>query len=115
MHQFSNSALPYVCEITLDVGCVFGAKDVKRFESSVEHGVAVYGHTPNVLLLVDDEYDEWESICNLLSLLHTGKVAVCSGFVASIKVEMMHKSNTNILLKIFNKSQEAEARAWLIT
>lgn len=115
MHQFKNSASPYVCEITLDVGCIFGAKDVKRFESSVERGVAVYGHTPNVLVLADDKYNEWESICNLLSVLHTGKVAVCSGFAASMNVEIMQDTNANILLKIFDKSQEAEARNWLIT
>ncbi len=115
MNKFKNSASPYLCEITLDSGCVFGTKDVTKFESSVERGVSVYGHTPNVLIFVYDEYNEWESICNLLSVLHTGKVAVCGGIIASMQVEMMHESNANIQLRTFDHSQEAEARTWLIT
>ena len=101
MHKFMNTASPYLCEITLDVERVFGSEDVERFESSVERGVAVFGHTPNLLILADGIHKEWESICNLLSALHTGKVAVCGGSLTNNQIEMMKESNVNILLKIF--------------
>jgi len=114
MHQFKSSASPYLCEITLDIGRIFGVRDVNRFESSVERGVAVYGHTPNVLVFARGTYNEWDSVCKLLPVLHTGKVAICGGGIANSQVELMNEINANIKLRFFDKSQKAKARTWLL-
>jgi hypothetical protein len=115
MHHFKSSASPYLCEVTLDVSDGFGARDVKTFEGKAERGVAVFGYTPNVLLVAKSEYQKWESVGKLLLVLNTGKVAICDSGITDSLISLLRDINPSVQLKVFQKSQNSEARSWLLT
>ena len=114
MHQFKCSGSPYLCEITLDLDREFCASDLSSFKNKNERGVAVYGHTPNVLFLAKGQYQYWASIGDLLSILNAGKVALCGSEIAESTLEYLRRVNPNVQVVFCDEPQKTRARSWLL-
>ncbi|QKX17757.1 hypothetical protein [Microbulbifer sp. YPW1] len=113
MHKYKTSAFPYLCEIAIDPGLAYTKRDLRVFNSKNERGVAVYGHSPNVLIVSKESYDHWNTIRVLVGALDTGKLAICGSNFPKDFPEYLMSSNPAIKVRLLNYDQSAEGRKWL--
>lgn len=113
MHKYKISASPYFCEITIDSGLAYTENDLRVFNSKHEQGVAVYGYSPNVLVVGKGVYDHWNTMSVLVNALDTGKLAICgTGFPKNFH-EFLSRLNPAVEVLLFSADQAAEGRAWV--
>ncbi|WP_156035157.1 hypothetical protein [Microbulbifer sp. HZ11] len=114
MHKYKTSASPYLCEIAIDPGMAYTKKDLSVFKGKNERGVAVYGHSPNVLVIAKERYDYWDTLHVLVSALDTGKLAVCGSNFPKDFSEYLMCSNPAVKVRLLSSDQSAEGRDWLL-
>lgn len=113
MHKYNISATPYFCEITIDPSLAYAEKDLSVFKSKIEQGVAVYGYSPNVLVVEKGTYDHWNTLCVLVSALNKGKLAICGTSFPRNFLEVLRSSNPAVEVRLYGAGQGAEGREWV--
>lgn len=78
MHQIVSTASPYLFQILLDCELPYRESDLVIFNKNTKQGIAVYGHTPNALIIANKTYLHWSSLEKLIVELDCGKVALCT-------------------------------------
>lgn len=78
MHRTSNSAEPYLYQVSIDCTLAISKSDLDRFVKATNQGVAVFGFTPNILVTSENDYVHWQTLENLVSVMDTGKLAICT-------------------------------------
>lgn len=111
MHRMKGSASPYIFRIELDSCIPFLDSDLKKFKASTNQGVAVYGYTPNIMILCFQTYEHWDSLDNLLSSMVTGKLGICSDQDICSFLSKVEVSHPRITVQKF--SAESECKRWL--
>jgi hypothetical protein len=113
--QMTSIAVPYLCEIDLNSCLKFGYSEVSKFRQCIQQGKAVFGHTPNVLIL-DQKVDfEWASLELLLTELDFGRVAICSSYLPAEDLIKLNDLKPNVEVNRFSESEKDEAVSWLIS
>ncbi|MCQ3827858.1 hypothetical protein HXX02_00210 [Microbulbifer elongatus] len=113
MHKYKTSASPYVCEIAIDPSLVYTKRDLRVFKCKNEHGVAVYGHSPNVLIVSKESYSHWNTVRILVGALDTGKLAICGSNFPKDFAEYLESSNPAVKVRLLSHDQSAEGWEWL--
>lgn len=113
MHKYKNSASPYLCEVDIDPGLSYTKADLSVFISKSERGVAVYGHTPNVLIVARGNYKYWDTLSMLVGALDTGKVAICGRNFPRGYSAYLQSSNSTVKVRLLGCSESAEGKEWL--
>ena len=115
MHQIKYLASPYLYKIVLDSEFKLSGADISKFNKTVSQGVAVYGFTPNIIIISNTHYAYWDSISLYAKAMSTGKLAICSndnlsGVIKSISIEF-----ASINVKLFGKNNIIECNKWVIS
>lgn len=115
MHQYRHSASPFISKITLNNTLAFSAANLEQLLQQLDQGIAVYGFTPNIHLVVKASYAHWPSLDKLISAMLTGKLAlVCAEDVQlADTLAHWHQINPNIFIRHYLPSQATDARQWL--
>lgn len=115
MHKYKTLASPYLCEIAIDPDFAYTKTDLGVFTSKNERGVAVYGYSPNVLVVAKENYEHWSTLHMLVSALDTGKLAVCGNNFPKGFSERLESLNSAVKVRLLSTGQSAEGREWLLS
>ncbi|MCX2803451.1 hypothetical protein [Microbulbifer thermotolerans] len=113
MHKYKISVSPYFCEIAPDQRLAYTAEDLNIFKNKIKYGVAVFGCTPNILVILEGQYSHWDSLSTLVKALDTGKFAISSNNAPTEFSVFLKNSNPMIEVRFYNTSQIAQGRAWV--
>ncbi len=115
MHQYRHAASPYVSTITLDNTLAYSAANLEQLLQQLDQGIAVYGFTPNIHLVVNASYSHWPSLDKLISAMLTGKLALVCAEHSKLADTLAHwqQLNPNIRIRHYLPSQATHARHWL--
>ncbi|WP_417763022.1 hypothetical protein [Shewanella sp.] len=115
MHQYQHSASPFITKVTLDNTLAYSAADLEQLLQQLEQGIAVYGFTPNIHLVVNASYSYWPSLDKLISAMLTGKLALVCAEHAQLSATIAHwqQLNPSIYIQHYLPSHASNARPWL--
>ncbi|MBB1297007.1 MULTISPECIES: hypothetical protein [unclassified Pseudoalteromonas] len=113
MHQIKHSASPYLYKIVLDSKCKLSGADINKFKKTVSQGVAVYGFTPNIIIISNSHYAHWDSISVFAKVMDTGKLAICSNDNLSGVIKNISTEFTSINVKLFGKNDIKDCNEWI--
>ena len=113
MHQIKHSASPYFYKIVLDSEFKLSDADINKFKKTVSRGVAVYGFTPNIIIISNSHYTHWGSISLLAKVMDTGKLAICSNDNLSGVIKNISTEFASINVKLFGKNDIKDCNEWI--
>lgn len=96
MHEYKAYASPYLCEVIIDSTMAFTKTHLKQFQGAIERGVAVYGHSPDILLIAKKNYSHWETLGFLVAALDVGRVVICGINIPKDYRDYLRKHNSNV-------------------
>ena len=115
MHQIKHSASPYLYKIVLDSEYKLSNADIKKFKKTVIQGIAVYGFTPNIIIISNSHYAYWDSISLFAKAMDTGKLAICSNDNLDDVIKNISTEFAPINLKQFGKDNIIDCNKWVIS
>ncbi|MCP4326667.1 MAG: hypothetical protein GY787_33540 [Alteromonadales bacterium] len=114
MHQINHSAAsPYVYKIVLDSEYKLSGADINKFRKTVSQGVAVYGFTPDIIIVSNSPYAYWDSISLFAEAMNTGKLAICSNDNLSGVIKNISNEFASINIKLFCNNDIDECNKWV--
>ena len=113
MHQIKHTASPYLYKIVLDRECKLSGADINKFKETVSQGVAVYGFTPNIIIISNAHYTYWDSIPLFIKAMNTGKLAICSNDNLSRVIKNISTEFASINVKQFSINNIIDCNKWV--
>ncbi|WP_418609193.1 hypothetical protein ACNSN2_15615 [Pseudoalteromonas sp. US3C1013] len=115
MHQIKHSASPYLYKIVLDSKYKLSDADINKFKKTVNQGVAVYGFTPNIIIISNSHYAYWSSISLFAKAMDTRKLAICSNDNLDGVIKKISTEFASINVKQFGKYNIIDCNKWVIS
>ena len=115
MHQIKHSASPYLYKIVLDSEYKLSDANINKFKKTVNQGVAVYGFTPNIIIISNSHYTYWDSISLFAKAMDTGKLAICSNDNLDDVIKNISTEFAPINVKQFGKNNIIDCNKWVIS
>lgn len=115
MHQITHSASPYLYKIVIDNNYKLTGADINKFKKVVSQGIAVYGFTPNIIIVSNKPYSYWGSIALFAEVMDTGKLALCSNDDLQEIVNNISSEFAAIKIKLFGNKDIKYCKEWAVS